>query len=441
MLGQYDFFSQTIEINNEIYNFDAAQVTRIIHSAEPLKLTGSAHKLYKTYLHELVHFYDSNATLWGMEFTARMQRYYNNPTSEQVLEVFKLNDAEIDLHKYLATDVKKQHNLDFDQIVYCLEYNENIGVHVKFHYRKHIGGQLQSFHSVPLSMLALLEGHAYSQEQLFSFQSYEAQNDYVATSLLKQEVENLIQDAGSTEYTCLLALIFQLFPNLPFQNKLETLIVLSKLVLNAPTIMISGTPQYILNKIFRLANPILVSAIQQDLSRGMNRSTLLLVFIMILGYHDDVIGLPLGNNFKDEIEQIIIKYYLADLGPKEVKNSLFTFWELEYEANCNYLFKSGAELTHSVATEMKDKPWYSLDLSTIKKPQFFLSNCDVITPPNSFDFKIETHFEDTIERSTELASRLRNTVPEKQHQHPLISYDVLSRVRNGETGIRYYPEF
>ncbi|AYM86685.1 hypothetical protein D9T18_08170 [Pseudoalteromonas agarivorans] len=56
-LGQYDFFTQSIELNNEAFNLDEQDVLRIINIEEPFGLKGKELKFYTTYLHEFIHFF------------------------------------------------------------------------------------------------------------------------------------------------------------------------------------------------------------------------------------------------------------------------------------------------------------------------------------------------------------------------------------------------
>lgn len=440
-LGQYDFFTQSIELNNEAFNLDEQDVLRIINIEEPFGLKGKELKFYTTYLHELIHFFDCNSTLWGLEFSARMYRYYGKPQFEQAYEVVTLNESEIAMHNYLLNSKCRPLKLNFDSVKYQLDYTRSLGTHVNFKYLKYTEGKTVIIHSVALSMLALLEGHAYSQEQLFKLKAYQFQNDIISEKLLYHEIKSLIIDSNSCEYTCILAFVFQLFPDLSLKNKLELLVVLTKLVLNAPTIMISNLPIGLLEKVFKLSHPVLISAIKMELSRGMNRSTLLLILIMYLGYHNDISTLQGGENFIDKIETIILNVFMNDYQKREIKNSMLTFWEIEYDSFCKHLYDLDAGLTYMAAIEMKEKPWYVHRLKNLKVPPFFLSNTAVIKPENSLGINVEEHFDNICGSATDLENKLKGTPPKKAHLNPFIAYDWLKNIKTGQKNVTFYPEF
>lgn len=439
--GQYDFFTQLIELNNEAFHFNEEDVLRIINTEEPLTLKNKELKFYTTYLHELIHFFDCNSTLWGMEFTARIYRHFKNPASEQAFEVISLNDTEIAMHHFLLDSKLDVIELDFDLINYELDYSKALGTHINFHYIKFIEGKKVIVHTVPLSMLALLEGHAYSQEQLFNLKAFQFQNDFMNEKLLNSGIKSLINKANRTEYTCILALVFQLFPDLSLKNKLELLVILPKLVLNAPTLMISGVPTNLLEKVFQLSHPVLISAINMELSRGMNRSTFLLICIIYLAYYNDTNTLPKGENFIDEIEEIILEVFRYDFDKSDYKNTMTTFWEMEYDHLCKHLKESNVNLTYNTAMEMKEKPWYFSELRDIKVPSFFLSSCEIITPKNNLNINIEEHSDNICGAANHLENKLKETPPKKSHLDPFIAHDFLANMKQGHTGVTFYPEF
>ncbi|WP_411683422.1 hypothetical protein, partial [Aeromonas caviae] len=104
-LGCYDFGFQTIEINNDDTRRSIRQLEDIISVSSPCELSNSDFEIYKTYRHEVTHLIDSTATLWGMEYTLRMHRWFNEK-NENNLSVLSLNDAEIQMHNHLLCDFK-----------------------------------------------------------------------------------------------------------------------------------------------------------------------------------------------------------------------------------------------------------------------------------------------------------------------------------------------
>jgi len=201
-----------------------------------------------------------------------MYNWFNNPT-ETYLKVISLNDAEIQMHSKLLQNPNTAQN--YLKLKYSLEHDEHCGVYVHMHYLNEYDGVIQS---TPITMLSLIEGHAYSQEQLISCDLYE--DDLVSSNLLVAQVNEDINSLSGSEYSCFLTLINQLFPELKLRQKLLIMILISRFSLNAPTFFISSFPEYILSHIFSGAPEELISALKMEMSRGMHRSTLCLAFLL-----------------------------------------------------------------------------------------------------------------------------------------------------------------
>lgn len=83
-----------------------------------------------------------------------------------------------------------------------------------------------------------------------------------------------------SEYTCLLALLDKLLPIHSLQSKLEIIIVAARLALNLPDFLMAIIPELILKYIYNKAGSQLISSLQMELSRGMHRNTLCMIFIV-----------------------------------------------------------------------------------------------------------------------------------------------------------------
>ncbi|MFA0412114.1 hypothetical protein AB4505_28625, partial [Vibrio splendidus] len=66
------------------------------------------------------------------------------------------------------------------------------------HYLDEYGDILQS---TPITMLSLLEGHAYAQEQLLSCELHDKEADIVSSALLASKVSEDISSLDGSEYS------------------------------------------------------------------------------------------------------------------------------------------------------------------------------------------------------------------------------------------------
>jgi len=417
--GQYDFFNQCIELNVELFGISESHAQKVIDTKNPYMLTGDDLQFYSTYLHELTHFYDCNSTIWGMEFILRIHRCFKLPNSSQALEVVNVNDSEIAMHNYMYEERCSHEILEYDGIKYGLDYDEVVGPHLKICYLSYQSKFEEIIATVPVSMLALLEGHAYAQELLFKLKAYEHQRDWVSKSLLITEVEKSLKYANTVEYTCLIALTFVLFPDLSLKNKLELIITLSKLSLNASTIMTSSIPVELLEKVFQLSDKVLLQTLQTDLARGQNRAAFFILILMYIAYLEDLGKLEREVNFTELIEKYIFGLYSPGLNSEDIVSSMMTVWDIEYDAYSKELKTLNTHLTADTAQEMRDKNWYSFDLYSLKTPDIFCSSGSMLSSENRLDIDLEEHFNQVAKPAIKLENQLKATGPHKFHNMTL----------------------
>lgn len=432
-LGQYDFGFQQIEINNEGNGKSVEDIERIINTKNLNNLSNTELEIFKTYKHESTHLLDGTSTLWGMEYTCRMYNWFNDPT-EMYLKVISLNDAEIQMHSKLLQNPNIAQN--FLKLKYSLEHDEQCGVYVHMHYLNEYDGVIQS---TPITMLSLIEGHAYSQEQLISCDLYE--DDLVSSNLLVAQVNNDINSLSGSEYSCFLALINQLFPELKLRQKLLIMILISRFSLNAPTFFICSFPEHILSHIFSCAPQELISTLKMEMSRGMHRSTLCLALLLCLAMHSETTKRITNSTTLEEMEEVLLKIYQSNnQSIEDVKSSLLLQYKLEFELLSKLLDEKGAYLAKKLADQFKDKNWYFDDLNTLELPDFFLSNGDKAEPSKRIDYDMEAHMDDKLEKVVNLESALKGLGVARQHLYPHVYQDWLNRIKSGETGTVYYPE-
>jgi hypothetical protein len=434
-LGQYDFGFQQIQVNNDNIGKTAVDIEGIIKVVNLATLSNLELEIYKTYKHETTHLLDSTSTLWGMEYTCRMYNWFNEP-SEKYLKVISLNDAEIQMHLHLLETPSKLSR--FIKLKYSLEHDEHCGVFVHMHYLDEYGDIIQS---TPISMLSLLEGHAYAQEQLLSCELYEKEVDIVSAALLASKVNEEISSLKGSEYSCFLTLINQLFPELKLRQQLLIMILISRFSLNAPIFFISAFPESILKHVFHGAPKELVSALKMEMLRGMHRSSLCLILLLCLAMYSETTQEIDDSTSLKEMEDVLLHIYQKQ-GQliSDVKNSLQVQYNLEFELLLKRLDEKGACLANRIATQFQHENWYFDDLSILELPDFFLSNGDIVKPYNRLDFDSEKHFNDKLDMVVGLEKALKEIGITRQHLYPSVYHDWLNRIKSGGFGTVYYPE-
>ncbi|EOW2077715.1 hypothetical protein ACNZ70_002040 [Vibrio mimicus] len=433
-LGLYDFSLQQIQINSDYSGKTAADIENVIKVVNLADLSDTELEIYKTYKHETTHLLDSTSTLWGMEYTCRMYNWFS-AQSEEYLKVISLNDAEIQMHSHLLKVPSKLRRLL--NLKYSLEYDENCGVFVHIHYLDQHSDVIQS---TPITMLSLLEGHAYAQEQLLSCELYDKEGDIVSSALLASKVSEDIGSLNGSEYSCFLALINQLFPELKLSQQLLIMILISRFSLNAPTFFISAFPENILRRVFHGAPEELISTLKMEFSRGMQRSTFCLILLLCLAIHSETTRKIDDSTSLREMENIILKVYQRqNQSIDDVKKELQMHYNLQFEMLLKLLEEKGAYLANSLAIQFKDKDWYFDDFSALELPDFFLSNGDLVKPCSRLDFDSEQHLEDKLDIAVGLEKALKELGIVRQHLYPSVYHDWLNKIKSGEIGVTYYP--
>lgn len=429
-LGCYDFGFQIIEINNDDTKKSISQLVEIISSSEPCELNNDDLEIYKTYRHEVTHLLDATATLWGMEYTLRMHRWFNEKNDSN-LSVLSLNDAEIQMHNHLLFDIKINDN--YHKINYSLEYDVGCGVFVRFHY---FNLKNESLMSVPITMLCLLEGHAYAQEQLMAYNVFLEKGDVVSNILLERQVEKDLKNLSATEYSCFIALIYQLFPWLSFKKKMELMIFSAKFSLNIPVFMMGAIPFRLLKHIFSLGPNDYISSLKMEMSRGMHRSTFCLITLLYLAmYSEKIEPITECTNFND-LETMVLNIY-----PTPILNvGLRNVYNMEFEPLIQQLKNTGATLAEEISIQFVDKSWYSSDFEKVFLPSVVLSSGEIVTPKKHIIFDVEEHIDLMLSRVTELNSKIKEYGVVRQHLRPEIYQDMVSRTNEGFNGIVFYPD-
>ncbi|ENV37474.1 hypothetical protein F959_01597 [Acinetobacter venetianus RAG-1 = CIP 110063] len=236
-------------------------------------------------IHEQTHFLDLTSSLWGLEFSIRKNNVFltKNNVEEQknALNVFSLNYSELlKMHRPL----NKNDNLLFDyrkviNYKHFYYYDENVGVclEIQLNYKN-------SSISVPVSMLSVLESHAFSNEYLSKYMdASKIKNLKIKQKIINQIHENYINFMNNPiyhEYNILLKLIdihYSKF-GLNIIQKLKLCSAITGLCLDMGGLMMSS----ISNEIYKTIGSHYKYSIKADWMRGSSRHILAIKIILLM---------------------------------------------------------------------------------------------------------------------------------------------------------------
>jgi len=233
--------------------------------------------------HEVTHFLDATTTAWGRQFAFRKLRFLDlllqgNSEVAAAREVFSLESGELELHSSLVRPGNTPP-------AYCetiqnnLVHSSQFGVCLLLHYLK--GSTIE--HTVPVSVLSLLEANATASEFLSLLQCANEQPDTVDRRLSIEDIhrrfDNLLNDRGRLEYAALLHV---------------TRVHFSDFELHDLLVLVAGLARFALDltdmELAMLANPIedsfrnkaLGRALAMELRRGSQRQLVFFKSVLFL---------------------------------------------------------------------------------------------------------------------------------------------------------------
>ncbi len=430
--GSYEFTTQLIEIDNDVFNRTTEQVNNIINTDNLNELNDKDLELYKTYVHEMTHFLDSTTTIWGVEYSARLNRYYKYQ-NEQTLGVLAINDAEItsnDNNLILNNSVDK-----FSKIKYKLEYSRDLGAAVVLYFLDEYENTL---HLASLSMLALLEGHAYVKEQLVAIKKHKLENDVVELAYLKNKIKEETLEIKSCEYTVYLALSIQLIPDIDIEIHLNILCKIFEICLDLPSIYLASTPYFLFDMVFvNCCSEEFISQLKLEFARGHNRHilALLLLCLVLNKIHNNII--PIDANFVDNLEM----YILEDFGSAtqsfdELLKLIKGHWQMEMESSISLLKDLDAELPVSMATQRMSLGWGLQNFENYNLPDITTNFVDKVSFNKRLDFDTEQYYNQVEEKSKLLKKEIASYGIRRDHASPEFSHGFLEWIQeNPEGGI------
>lgn len=439
-LGDYYFFLNYIELNNIDIGVSGERAQQIIQNQVTGRLTEADILYLKTYVHEVTHLIDSTTSLWGLEYSSRMKSCFNNIGDEDSVSAFALNYSEIELHKDLLLKGQRE-KLDYREMRSILKYDSEHGVHLQFYYYDFIDGAYQLVHKTPVSMLSLMEGHAFAVEHLLELELHESQEDLVSLNLVESEFLKVLSDPDRTEYTCLLAFTDFLFPQLDFKTKFQLIDVVCRFCLNLPSLGFHFPNEYI-DGLFVASDPKLRSSLKMELSRGMNRAALVCLTLLILKSSLEEQPFNTMDNIKKQLFERISEPYQTGYATREKFWEAFCkLWSREYDYRCKMLEDDGFELVKKIAESNKNFVWDTINLNKVSLPDIGLRSGEFIRARNRIDYDMEEHFLSFSDIATELKQKIENMSTKKSHLSPNVYHAWLTDIESGKSNfINFYED-
>lgn len=287
-VGNFDFESTLIEMSEKKYledgkwvinqTIDANLISIIMNNSYMSTMLQNQNLMgiYTTLAHEVTHFLDYTTTIWGLEyfFKKKLCQYNNTHKSSEVLNI---NESELRIHESLCIK-----NRQSAQKLIDYELRHNFRESNKFGYYSHVvffdNGYI--YHDVPLSMLCVLETHAFVNEQLIRIINLESNKLDVSSELqeLEQSFDNYINDENLFEYNLLFILLRKHFHDFTYKQLMLFTKSLLLFVLNMSSMCMASLSQVLIP---RKQSP-LAKGVYLDMHRGMSRQVMMFELILTL---------------------------------------------------------------------------------------------------------------------------------------------------------------
>ena len=251
-------------------------------------------------IHEQTHFLDLVASLWGVEYNLRKIRVLDE-TSENRVSVFKLNYSELQCmhneHKIILNNFSYK-NVETYKHEY--EYSEKFGVLLFIVLIDKKGKQTK----IPITMLSLFEGHAFSNEELRRINDIkiiankDVKNKFI--NLIESEYYLYLNDPNNHEYNILIMLATIHMEKIGLNRKqiLQFFSAVAGFTFN----LYSSGISILANRVFEYINSELKYCVKADLCRNQLRH--ILAFHTILRSYE-YINHPYNRNKKKELIGLI----------------------------------------------------------------------------------------------------------------------------------------
>jgi len=369
--------------------------------------------VYCTVFHEVTHFLDLTTTVWGLEYSYRKLRVIKNNFDPNILDVFKLNVAEIEIFNDNKFSWRRE--IDFNNCVltHSPVYTENWGAFIVVNIFKDFIDRYNYnlIAQIPINMLTVLETNAVATEYLIKLKhSISFPNE------IEKEFDNFINDPRYIEYNILLLLLRRGFNFLTLEKLLIFTKYLIKISLNLDMFSLSSLAN-IIEKTFE--NKIIGNTIGMELRRGMSRD--ILVFKLILIFHSMIEN---DKHLKKELSQnpknFLYKFLLSDNEQTLIDFSINSAFKMINEDTLNifnYKLIEQSFLNNYPLLQNNIETDYLL--KDFALPDILLEDQEtIVTPPNRINFNIIDFFNNNFDDIYTLNQALKKDIY-KFHMDPI----------------------
>lgn len=425
--GSYDFVTQIIEIHNS-----REQVLKAINTNSFIELNDTELKVYQTYIHEITHLLDSTTTLWGIEYIIRLYQWFKYQDKKS-LAALAINDSEVTIHNINPEDKFKK----AIYIKYSLEYDGDIGSSIQIHYFDCSGKIITS---KPISILSLLENHAYAKELLISIEKYKSQKKFIDLTITERDIKENILDIKSCEYKIYLALSLQVMPDLDIETHLRILCKVFEFCLDLPSTYLIQTPNYLFKMAFGDSKEELISQLKMEFGRGQNRHILafLILFYILNEIHNKKIDT--SKDFYEKLELYIIEIYNINKNNSKIFDSIAGHWEIEMNLNIKLLEELDAQLPLLMAKQRIDIGWGEKKYQDYYLPDVMTDDITYASFKNRLNFDIEHHYNNLYTKYQQLKNTLSEYGARRDHLSPNFAHEWLKFIKENPQGGIFYQQ-
>lgn len=251
-------------------------------------------------IHEQTHFLDLVASLWGIEYNLRKIRVLDE-ISESRVSVFKLNYSELQcIHKEHQINLNNFSYKSVETFKHEYEYSDKFGVLLFIVLIDQKGKQSR----IPITMLSLFEGHAFSNEELRRINDIkiitnkDVKNKFI--NLIESEYYSYLNDPNNHEYNILIMLATIHMEKLGLNRKeiLQFFLAVAGFTFN----LYSSGISILANRVFEFIKSELKYCVKADLCRNQLRH--ILAFHTILRSYE-YINHPYNRHKKKELIGLI----------------------------------------------------------------------------------------------------------------------------------------
>lgn len=426
--GYFDFFTLAIVLTKYVKDH-AATIQRALAWRPSDPSTPHELDIRALLAHEATHFLDMTTTNWGRQYVFRKLRFLSlidtpGAKRNEAEKVFMIDTGEIDVHDHLLETGEIRPSA-CGTLRHGIVYTEKFGAVLLVKYFSAV----QAVHTVPLSMISLLEANASASEFLCRIHYMESLLEPAERMLTLQDIEqefgDLLDDPKRLEYSVLLRLTRDAFPMWELKNVLQLVAALSRFSLDLPDLAMA----IVANDVERsITKSFYANAIANELRRGQHRQ---MVFFKTLMFINDFLtqmseemAVAYDLELREAPRQAIRRVWIEGLGVKE--SNLDLMREHQGALQLRMIEEIGLLEDGRIIRESGDANSALLDtasagslaLSQLRLPNFYLADNTELAFPNAMDLRIVDYVDENIEKFAKLTGAYRAQTPGRIHMPP-----------------------